>query len=359
MAVVRPEDEQELVTVQNGKPMTTSMRVAEVFGKRHDHVLRDIEKIIEETGDAPNFGAISYTDSMNRQKPMYVMDRDGFSLLAMGFTGSKALKWKQAYIKAFNALEQKATQADPALAEMIASIVGGAVSKAVTEAVEPFAHRNEVLMLENREMAPKATFADNLTNLMREFNLTQVAKHAKVTLDTVRSLLMEEGYMTPVPYGKPGHTTNRYVPTELGIEVGLFSLNPPYAVYTEMSRLYFHFTQKGMDYVVNHPKIEETRKAVVRGGYSFREVAEMLGLQEGVLRTVLSDEGLYERMENEKGRIRYAPTKKSFDLKYFMFRNGNPYSITLAPCGISILTEEGVEYLQGLPSVIAAQQKAA
>lgn len=81
------------------------MRVAEVFGKRHDHVTRDIEKLVGE--GVPNFGETSYTDSLGRPQKMYLMDRDGFSLLAMGFTGKKALQWKMSFFDAFEALERK------------------------------------------------------------------------------------------------------------------------------------------------------------------------------------------------------------------------------------------------------------
>ena len=84
----------------------TSLDVAKVFGKRHDHVLRDIENILNDlreigtSNDIPNFGEvvrISKTRNpkngklVNRKMPMYNLTRDGFSLLAMGFTGRKAL----------------------------------------------------------------------------------------------------------------------------------------------------------------------------------------------------------------------------------------------------------------------------
>ncbi len=87
---------------------TTSRIVAEVFEKRHDHVIRDIE-ILQK--DLPNFGEMyiltSYKDSYERKQKEYLITRDGFSLLAMGFTGDKALKFKLNFIQAFNAMEQE------------------------------------------------------------------------------------------------------------------------------------------------------------------------------------------------------------------------------------------------------------
>lgn len=98
----------ELVSVKNDEVVCTSLEVSEKFGKRHDHILRDIEKLlsgIPKNGDT-YFQKDSYVNEQNGQKyPMYYMNRDGFSLLVMGFTGQKALEWKLNYIQAFNQME--------------------------------------------------------------------------------------------------------------------------------------------------------------------------------------------------------------------------------------------------------------
>ena len=103
-----------MITERDGVPVTTSRAVAEQFGKKHFHVLRDIQSLMAEldkTEDGKafnqsNFGLIYITDAMNRQKPAYILTRDGFTLLAMGFTGARALQFKIAYINAFNRMEQ-------------------------------------------------------------------------------------------------------------------------------------------------------------------------------------------------------------------------------------------------------------
>ena len=114
-----------------GEAVTTSRAVAEQFGKRHDHVTRDIESIISQL-NVPNFGDINpenelnvpnfepvknsefadrnfilseYTDERGRKQKQYILTRDGFTLLAMGFTGAKAMQFKVAYITAFNRME--------------------------------------------------------------------------------------------------------------------------------------------------------------------------------------------------------------------------------------------------------------
>ena len=100
-----------ILSTQNGEPVASSRDVAKRFGKRHDHVVRDIEEILKglpKNGDTPMFFKSEYTHPQNRQKyPMYLMNRDGFSLLAMGFTGKEAVQWKLKYIEAFNAMEKQ------------------------------------------------------------------------------------------------------------------------------------------------------------------------------------------------------------------------------------------------------------
>lgn len=100
---------EELVIMQNGKPMTTSFLVAEKFGKQHKNVLTTIRDIIESAENSAvlsMFTESAYTDDKNRSQPVYIMDRDGFSLLVMGFTGKEALNFKLAFIEAFNRMEK-------------------------------------------------------------------------------------------------------------------------------------------------------------------------------------------------------------------------------------------------------------
>lgn len=93
---------------QGGKILASSRDVSEKFNKRHDHILRDIESFQK---DIPNFGDIFFKDKSpdkyGRNQKIYLMNRDGFSLLCMGFTGKKALEWKLKYIDAFNQMEEK------------------------------------------------------------------------------------------------------------------------------------------------------------------------------------------------------------------------------------------------------------
>ncbi|WP_416522019.1 Rha family transcriptional regulator, partial [Campylobacter jejuni] len=85
---------------------------AKVFGKRHFHVLRDIENILNDlreigtSQDLSNFGLVKYKDKKGELRPAYQISRDGFSFIAMGLTGRKADKFKIAFINAFNEMER-------------------------------------------------------------------------------------------------------------------------------------------------------------------------------------------------------------------------------------------------------------
>ena len=83
-------------------PVTTSLAVAESFGKRHGNVLRDIETLdVTEDFGRSNFGATSYTDQWNRPQKAYVMTRDGFLELALRYRGKKAAEFKEALFNEF------------------------------------------------------------------------------------------------------------------------------------------------------------------------------------------------------------------------------------------------------------------
>ena len=102
------------VEMKDGKAVTTSLKIAEVFGKRHCDVIRSIERLeIPDNVSKRNFAftsiPVSQPNGGTRQSPVYLITRDGFTLLAMGFTGAKAMRFKIAYIEAFNRMEATLT----------------------------------------------------------------------------------------------------------------------------------------------------------------------------------------------------------------------------------------------------------
>lgn len=90
----------------NGSDVTTSLVVAQVFGKEHKNVVRDIENLsCSESFNRLNFERITYKDARNREQTAYEMTKDGFSFLVMGYTGTKAGEFKERFINEFNKRE--------------------------------------------------------------------------------------------------------------------------------------------------------------------------------------------------------------------------------------------------------------
>lgn len=92
--------------ITDGQITTTSQQVAAHFGKGHNIVLRAIRKM--ECSDdfrLRNFAQSSYLNEQGKKQPCYRLTRDGFTFLAMGFTGKDAAAWKEAYISAFSKME--------------------------------------------------------------------------------------------------------------------------------------------------------------------------------------------------------------------------------------------------------------
>ena len=99
-----------LVIVNNNQVVVSSLDIAEHFGKDHKNVLRDIGDILAAQNRATKFYHETTHQNRGKDYKAYLMNRDGFSLLAMGFTGKKALQWKLKYIEAFNEMEETLKQ---------------------------------------------------------------------------------------------------------------------------------------------------------------------------------------------------------------------------------------------------------
>jgi Rha family phage regulatory protein len=104
------------LVLADGRFVCDSRDIAAHFSKQHKNVLQSIDKIMEELGEFGrlNFQPISYLDNSSRRQRAFCLTRDGFSILAMGFTGDAALAWKVKYIDAFNAMETELRRVSPA-----------------------------------------------------------------------------------------------------------------------------------------------------------------------------------------------------------------------------------------------------
>lgn len=163
--------ENSLVENVDGKLVVSSRDVAENFKKRHDHVMRDIENI--KIGSPQNWGGYfipnTYINNQNKQSyPEYLLTRDGFSLLVMGFTGKEALDWKLKYIEAFNKMEAALTSQN---VKRLPATYKEALRELLVQVEE-----NERLLAENNELSPKAEYHDDVLNKTGLILMSVVAK---------------------------------------------------------------------------------------------------------------------------------------------------------------------------------------
>lgn len=157
----------QLVEQHEGKAVTSSMKVAEVFGKQHKHVLDAIRRLMEDQEVSARLifrQCFKINELANgKREPYFEMDRDGFTLLSMGFTGKQALQFKLSYIDAFNKAE---------------SILMGKVSSPAVrpelEAADVFAKFNEVGRLIGFDENMAAFSANNATARITSVNVLEL-----------------------------------------------------------------------------------------------------------------------------------------------------------------------------------------
>ena len=153
------------------RAVCTSLDVAETFGKEHRHVLRDIRELgCSEDFRLSNFGQSSYDNTQGKKQPMYFMTRDGFTILAMSYTGELAMKFKEAYIKQFNAMETALR------GKLIEREKGVAVRHALTKALQQSAENDRMhghAYSNYTNCIYKALFGKNAAQLREEYNVAK------------------------------------------------------------------------------------------------------------------------------------------------------------------------------------------
>ena len=197
-----------VLSMQSGEPVASSRQIAENFEKRHDHVMRDIDAIKK---DVPNFGEMFFEttapDSYGREQRAYLMNRDGFTLLAMGFTGKAALEWKLKYIAAFNEMEKK-------LAEQPQLTRSQLLATALIAAHEELEEKDKRIA----ELTPDAEFARAVCIADNCRTATSIAKDYGLTAEKLNKLLYSQRvqykdsdgqWVLYKPYQGKGYTKNR------------------------------------------------------------------------------------------------------------------------------------------------------
>lgn len=164
----------ELVILNNEKEMVTTSRIiAKSFNKEHKNVVRDIRNLeCSKEFNRLNFEPITYKDSRGREKPEYMIKKDGFIFLVTGYTGAKAAGIKEAYIKAFNKMEDmvRGYKNDPL--SLIKNSKKSDLFKLAYEQQLQLEQQEEKLI----EMTPKAEFHDAVSKSKYLMDLNEVAK---------------------------------------------------------------------------------------------------------------------------------------------------------------------------------------
>lgn len=188
-----------IVFERDGKVFATSRDVATFFGKQHRHVLDSIDSLVKQEpslagGGLPTFRHTPYlVEATGQRYRMYTMDRDGFTLLAMGFTGQKALQWKMRYLQAFNAMEQRLKEQAAGLPLLSNAAALRDILIGYTERVVQLEAKVEVLT-EDSEALERIAKADG------SLNVTEVAKNLGMRPKDLFDWLSQNGWT----YRRPG-----------------------------------------------------------------------------------------------------------------------------------------------------------
>lgn len=241
--------ENTLVQIQDKQVVTSSRKVAEVFGKNHQHVLRTVRDILggmSKIGHTKRmFFLTSQTNEQNGQEyPEYLMNRDGFTLLVMGFTGKAAMEWKLRYIAAFNEMEAELNRRADALPDFTNPVEA---ARAWADAME--AHQKAMEQIEVNK--PKVLFADAVSISETDCTIGTLAKilkqnGIKTGQNRLFAWLRTNGYLH-----KGGKDKNR--PLQKYMEQGLFRVREGQSGSGDSVLTFFttYVTGKGQQYFVN------------------------------------------------------------------------------------------------------------
>ena len=172
------------ITEKDGQLVVSSRQVAENFGKEHKNVLQTIQNLVAENSAAKLFFIETTFENRGKQYPEYLMTRDGFSLLVMGFTGNKALEWKLKYIEAFNHMEAELNSPERIMARAL---------KIAEEKLTLLTSENAMQKQIIGELQPKANYVDRILQNRGLVTITQIAKDYGMSGYKLNKILHELG----------------------------------------------------------------------------------------------------------------------------------------------------------------------
>lgn len=228
----------DLVIMKNKQAVTSSLQVAEVFEKNHRDVLKAITNLKRDVRNfAQMFSETNIPDSYNRNRRAFYMNRDGFTLLAMGFTGDKALQFKLQYIEAFNKMEHQIQTG------------GFQIPHTMADALRLAADQAEKIEL----MKPKVLFADSVATSKTTILIGELAKVLRGNgVDIGANRLFE--WMRTNGYLISRKGTDWNMPTQKSMDLALFKIKETSISHSDGSVTVSKTTKvtgKGQQYFIN------------------------------------------------------------------------------------------------------------
>ena len=211
----------QLVFIDNKRPVTDSLMVAESFGKRHADVLRSIENLeSSEEFRQRNFALSSYISEQNKELPKYLITQDGFSFLVMGYTGKEAARFKEMYIGEFNRMRQQLIQ--PSTVEIRSFLFN---PDTIIKLAENWKEERTLRLVAEQkieEQRSKVVFAESLETSKDSILIGELAKLLKqngIDIGATRLFeqLRQEGYLH-----KSGSQYN--LPTQRSMDLGILEI---------------------------------------------------------------------------------------------------------------------------------------
>ena len=236
----------------NGNDVTTSLIVAQVFGKEHNKVVRDIESLsCSESFRVANFGEATFVNPKTGQNhKMYEMTKDGFSFLVMGYTGAKAGEFKERFISEFNKREMMLKDDDYILmrSQQILQKRVEAAEQRVKALEADNAAKEETIELQQKELAqaaPKVQYVDTVLQSVNTYATNLIAKEMGMSAETLNKRLKEKGiqyrqsgvWVLTSKYQDKGYTkkrTHTYTRSDGSQSTAMLT------VWTEQGRAFLH-----------------------------------------------------------------------------------------------------------------------
>jgi Rha family phage regulatory protein len=243
----------QLVFIDNERPLTDSLIIAEKFGKEHRNVTRDISNQIEKLIEAGkqefvllNFERISYKDSLNRDQTKYLLTEDAFAIVVMSYVTIEAMKFKTDFLIEFNRMKMELLQQKFSLPRTFSE----SLRLLAAQIEETEKERTEKLQLVSRieEDKPKVQFAETCMTSDRSVLVREVAKLASkqgVMIGERRLFQkLRDWGMFVIHYNEP---------TQRAMEMGLFELKKGVYAHPDGARDYTtpKVTVKGQIYIIN------------------------------------------------------------------------------------------------------------